>query len=333
MAKAKKLPSGNWRVLASKTISGKKINKSFTANNKKLAEFMAITWQNQVENEISDNPTLSNAYQRYIEAKEKVLSPSTVRLYKQMCRTTMQSLMDKNLSTITTEQVQREINIYSANHSPKSVRNAYGLFTAVYSMFIPEKKFNIKLPQKEKKEIYIPSDNDIKLLLDNSTGDLKIAIMLGAFAGMRRGEICALTDKDINNNFININKSLSITTSGKYSEKAPKTFSGYRNIEIPPFIKNAIQGKSGNVLNIHPNTLGNQFNKLLKNIGLPHFRFHDLRHYYISHLFDLGLPEKYIISQVGHSTSSITKSVYDHISKNKLSEYSHIVAESFKQIV
>ena len=40
----------------------------------------------------------------------------------------------------------------------------------------------------------------------------------------------------------------------------------------------------------------------------------------------MGLPEKYIIAQVGHSSASITKAVYDHINSERQSEYASDIA-------
>ena len=43
----------------------------------------------------------------------------------------------------------------------------------------------------------------------------------------------------------------------------------------------------------------------------------------------MGLPEKYIIAQVGHSSASITKAVYDHLSAEKQGKYAVDIAEHF----
>ena len=59
MAKAKRLPSGNWNVQAYKTIDGKKIRKSITAETKAEAEYLAEQWQNSVvEDSKPENRTL-----------------------------------------------------------------------------------------------------------------------------------------------------------------------------------------------------------------------------------------------------------------------------------
>ena len=83
MAKAKKLPSGNWRVQASVVIDGNLIRRSFTDTDKGRAELAAKEWQvKQEELSTHENITLSVAFERYIAAKENVLSPSTIKAYK-----------------------------------------------------------------------------------------------------------------------------------------------------------------------------------------------------------------------------------------------------------
>lgn len=329
MAKAKKLPSGNWRVQA--TAHGQ--TKSFTGSDRKTVEAEAKAWQAGITEETFENITLSKAYERYFSAKEKVLSPSTIRNYKKMYNTNFQGIMNIKINKLTDEQIQRAVNELSAKRSPKTVKNNYGLLTAVLSMFRPNFHPKIQLPQKVKKEIYIPTKDDLTVLLKKSknTG-YYIPILLAATCGMRAGEICALTSDDISGDKINVNKSLVCDEEGKWLIKQPKSFSGYRSIDMPPIVKNAVKGISGKIVQYNPHSLSIGFNKLLKNNGLKVFNFHALRHYYVSELFDMGLPEKYIIAQVGHSSSSITKAVYDHLSAEKQGEYAADIAEHFSNL-
>ena len=67
MAKAKKLPSGSWRVQASITLDGNLIRRSFTAASKDKAELLAKEWQvKQEELSSPENITFSEALKRYI---------------------------------------------------------------------------------------------------------------------------------------------------------------------------------------------------------------------------------------------------------------------------
>lgn len=334
MAKAQKLPSGTWRVQANKTVNGKLVRKSFTNASKRAAEREALIWQDEVTKETAiDNITLAEGFERYISAKERVLSPATIRVYKVIQKAHFQELMHIKIEDLTEEQIQRAVNSMAINSSPKTVRNAYGLLTAVLGMLRFDLKLKISLPPKVKNEIYIPDDKMVKRLLEISKGTpFYIPILLAAFGGLRRGEICALSEKDFIDNKVIINKALVRDSSGMWHTKTPKTFSGNRRVELPPFVKTAIIANNGTIYNGNPNSLTTGFNNMLKRNNMPDFRFHDLRHYYVSSLFDMGLPEKYIIAQVGHSSSNITKRVYDHIMQDKQSQYADAVAANFQKI-
>jgi integrase len=55
------------------------------------------------------------------------------------------------------------------------------------------------------------------------------------------------------------------------------------------------------------------FEPALRRAGLRKVRFHDLRHTYASLLIHQGEHPKYIQSQMGHSSISVTMDVYGHL--------------------
>ncbi len=71
MATAKKLPSGHWRVnlFIGKELDGKRKYKSFTAETKKEAEFMAAQYNLERKENKAHKFTLHEAIERYIESK------------------------------------------------------------------------------------------------------------------------------------------------------------------------------------------------------------------------------------------------------------------------
>ena len=72
MAKAKKLPSGNWRVRAKRNGE----MRSFTAASKHEAEMAALQWQSGGKTSPSDL-TVGEAMQKYLDAKRNVLAINT----------------------------------------------------------------------------------------------------------------------------------------------------------------------------------------------------------------------------------------------------------------
>lgn len=333
MAKAKKLPSGSYRVQASKTIDGVLYRKSFTHPNRRQAELLAAEWVASMAVKIPESITLKCAYEKYIEIKNSVLSPTTIRAYKSMQKNSLQKIMNFKIEDLTPALIQSEINQLSATAKPKYVRNVYGLLTAVLKMFRPDLNFNISLPQKQKTDMYIPDDNDIKVLLKAVEGNrIEIPILLAAFGPMRRGEICALTSEDINGNIVTVNKSLVLGEDKKWHIKSPKTYSSYRNIEYPDFVIEKIKDIKGQITDMTPSAITDAFQKILKKCGLPTFRFHDLRHYAVSTLHSINVPDKYIMARGGWATNYTMNNVYNHALKSKQSEYEVIITDHFKSI-
>jgi integrase len=334
MAKAKKLPSGNWRVQASKTINGKMVKKSFTAESKKEAEYIATEWQLKIEEDNAvDNITLHEAFKRYIASKENILSPNTIRVYLNISRAHFQGIMHRKINSLTMEDFQREINISAATSSPKTVRNVNGLLSAVLKMFRPDFNLNTSLPQKKPTELYIPDDNDIKKLMAIvKDTEMEIPILLAAFGPMRRGEICALTSDDIVGNVVLVNKAVAHDKNGKIVVKAPKNVSSYREIDFPDFVIEKLQGIKGKITNISPAHISRRFKVILKNNGIPEFRFHDLRHYNVSILHAMNVPDKYIMARGGWRTNATMNKVYNHVLKNKQNEYTNEINKHFSNI-
>ena len=114
MAKATKLPSGNWRcrVYVGTDLNGKDIYKSFTASTKKETELLALEFQTHHKDITRDtaNMKLSEAIDKYIESKANILSPATVRGYRVIQRNAFQDLMGLKLNKINNHNLQISIN-------------------------------------------------------------------------------------------------------------------------------------------------------------------------------------------------------------------------------
>jgi integrase len=332
MSKPQKLPSGNWRVQVSKTVNGKLVRKSFTDPDKRKAELMAAKWLAEQEEQAPQKLTLRQAYEKYIEMKNNVLSPTTIRAYKSMSKFTFQAIMDLPLDKISNTLVQIEVNELSATVKPKSVRNAYGLLNAVVSTFCPNLTLRVTLPQKEKPSLYIPDDSEIKKLLKFVEGkNIEIPILLAAFGPMRRSEICALTSEDLNGNVVTVNKAL-VRSGKEWQIKIPKTYSSYRQIEYPKFVIEKIKNINGRLVEMTPNAITKMFEREIKKCGLPHFRFHDLRHYAVSTLHAINVPDKYIMSRGGWATNYTMNNVYNHTLKNAKDQTEEKITAHFNSV-
>lgn len=320
MAKAKKLPSGSWRcqVYSHTEQDGKRVYKSFTCDDptpkgKRRCEQMAAEWALEKESYRSSySMTLSAAIEAYIEARKNVLSPRTPSDYRSLARNHLNDLKDLPIDRITNEQIQAQINKEARSVSPKTVRNINALLTGVLGAYRPDFRVKIDLPKKVRPNLYTPNDEDVARLIEVSKGtSLELAILLAAFGTMRRGEICALDASDLSGNVVHVSKSM-VYVAGEWQLKAPKSYAGDRYVELPDFIAKMFP-VSGKVVNIcNPNQLTKSFIQLVRRSGVPHFRFHDLRHYSASIQHALGIPDSYIMQSGGWSSDSVLKSVYRH---------------------
>ncbi len=326
MAKAKKLPSGNWRVQVYDKNTRK--YKSFTAPTKKEAEYKAAEYSLHARQEDSyENLTLREAYQRYIKSKSAVLSPSTVREYTRASQVDFPQLMPMCLSKITPQLVQTAVNEAAAQHAPKSVRNMHGLLHSVLKAYYPQLTLTTRLPQNKKPEYNIPTTAEVQLLIENAKERLRVPILLASAGGLRRGEICALTPDDFNNFGVNINKAVVMDKNHKWVCKPPKTKAGYRFVPLPKeIIKQALEWKH---FNITPNILDDHFRKLKRSLPVPDLRFHELRHYFASELHAQGIPDQYIAQIGGWESVDILQKIYQHTMRDKENEMSNRIVGIF----
>lgn len=348
MAKAKQLPSGAWRVqvyshseiIVQPDGSTKRVPKykSFTGATKKEAEFMAATfaYKRKTDSRSADygQMTVKEAITSYIDSKSNILAGDTIREYKRSCARDMQSIMNIKIDDLTAEQIQTCFNIEAMTHSPKTVRNMHGLLSAALSVYAPTMRLTTTLPQKTKPKLHVPTDVEIKALIAGIRGtSLEVPVLLAAFGSLRRSEICALEGHDISGNTITISKAMVKDDKKEWIIKAPKSYAGYRVIELPQAVIDRLPKTDGRVASILPGTITKQFNVMLRRLGIPHFRFHDLRHYQASILHALNVPDKYIMERGGWSTDSTLKNVYQHTLDDKSKEFSKIANDYFSSII
>lgn len=309
--KKNELPSGNIRkkVFMGYEIledgSKKKIYKSVTGSTYTEVNSKVALLKGERADTKNTTILFKDARETYIKISEPVLSPSTIRGYKQM-NTYFSELDSYDVKMIDKQVMQSWVNSFSADHSPKTVRNAYGLARKV----LKEYGFDIqaKLPAKERKEIFVPSDDEVKKIIEHfrSTGDtdMLIAVCLAAFGTLRRSEICGLTADDVKGNVIHVHQSKVINSDKEIITKSTvKNFSSDRYIDTVPQFVIDILPKSGSLVSISPDNITNRFHRGLIKCGIEPFRFHSLRAYSASFMHTVcNFPDS-LIMKIGGWTS------------------------------
>ena len=323
MPTAKKLPSGSWRVqvYSHTDMDGKRHYESFTASTKREAELMAAEYKAGKRVISDDNKTVLEAVTGYINAKEGVLSPATVRGYERMIKY-YAPIEYLKLSQLTNERFQIFVSDLAGKVSPKTVSNIFGLLSSSIALYLPEKRFNITLPRIIPKRQNAPSDEDVRALYDAACDELKKCIALSAYGSMRRGEIPALKYSDIDGNVLFIHADLVKDKAGEWIYKEPKTPDSIRYKTVPKEVIELLGSGAPDdyVVKWLPDTITKRFIDLRKSQGL-NIRFHDLRHYYASIGAALGIPDLYMADSGGwKQNSKVLKSVY----QNKITPISEV---------
>lgn len=305
----KKLPSGKWYI----QIMVDKVRYSRAFDTKEDAIYWAsgLKTKSTQDAKAPRRLTVGEAIDRYIDSKSSVLSPSTIAGYKRIRTNQLQGLMDIPLRSLTQDLVQREINKMAKDHSPKTVCNAHGLLTATVAAYMPDLTLRTTLPQRRRAEVTVPSGEDLKAIMAAVHGkSVELPVLLAAWLGLRMSEIRGLTWDCIRDDMVHIKQA-------KVDEglKGTKTYSSTRTLPLPPQIKSLLDKKPHKGEFIFPESrraIASRFDYYTKKAGLPHYRFHDLRHINASVMLALGIPDKYAMRRMGHATNNMLKTVYQH---------------------
>lgn len=325
--KIEKLPSGSYRIR--KMYKGKTytVVTDYKPTQKEAIQLMADELD-KVQG-THERMTFRKAAEEYVSMKRNVLSPRTIKEYSETPDRLPDWWNDLPLSDITQVEINRLVNEISKDKSPKTVRNYHGFLSAVLSTYRPDMKIYTKLPQKVKHEPYLPSQEDVKRILEATKGSqFEVPIILACY-GMRRSEICALRVEDIDGDVVHINKAMVQDEHKNWVIKTTKTTESTRNIIIPLELADIIR-EQGYVYKGHPNSITCYMSKLQDKLGLPRFSVHKLRHYFASQMSALGVPDADILKMGGWETDHVMKSVYRHSMLEKEERAKRAAAEKFK---
>lgn len=182
-------------------------------------------------------------------------------------------------------------------------------------------------------KISVLTPNQIRALLEATPDQKYRTLFLTAImTGARQGEILGLkwSDVDFDKKQIHIRRTFN---HGRFF--SPKTKESVRAIDCPPTLIQELRlwklasspngndllfaNEAGEAMN-YSNMVQRHFFKGLKDAKISRIRFHDLRHSYASLLLQQGENIKYIQTQLGHSSPTVTLNVYSHLMKKENQE-------------
>lgn len=300
-----KRPSGSYRVR--QMVNGRMYSVTIPYKPSKKEAFELI--QERITGKSDTSMSFQEAANKYIEVKSDVLSPSTIREYHCIVRNLPTWYLKLDINTIGNYEAQKLINEHSRNHAPKSTHSLWGFVFSVIRLFNPSASISVTLPQKVHTEAYAPSRDDVMRILEHAQGSpYFVPVYLGTL-GLRTSEICALTMEDLIGDSIRINKACVRSDNGYVIKPCPKTDKSNRIVSLPPDLAEAIRDQ-GYIYEGYPRQITKYLHRAQKDLGIPSFGLHMLRHFFASYSHDLGYSDAQIQKMGGWSTDNIMKTVY-----------------------
>jgi integrase len=156
--------------------------------------------------------------------------------------------------------------------------------------------------------------DEIDLLLEHASDHLKPILILALNTGMRRGEILNLTWEQVDFDL----RTITVRhAKNKEFRKIPMNDELTKTLDKIKIMNNQkgyvfchSDGKSFGTIR----TAFENLRRKLKRMGVPHFRFHDLRHTFASHLVMSGADIVVVKELLGHKSLSMTMR-YSHLSQ------------------
>jgi integrase len=277
---------------------------------------------------------------------------STYVKYKKLIKYIVADLGDVWLQKLTPEQVRRFYTKMSTKKdkggrglSSKTIHEIHGVLhlaldNAVSWNYVGRNVCDLVKPPRIVSREATPLTLEQARVLLNKVREhrLEVLLTMAVVTGMRRGELLALrwANIDFERRTLLVLHTVDYIPHYGYVETEPKTKAGKRLISLPSFLLDMLQQHRVKLLKqqlkqgddwencdlVFPDLRGGYFNsnyllrifkKLLKEAGLPHMHFHDLRHSAATILLSMGVNMKVIQELLGHSDVAITLGLYSHM--------------------
>lgn len=317
--------SRNGKIWISWYQNGKRERKSTelkdTKQNRKIVEKEILS---QLTDYASVGQKVSYYYKIMIKLKEKTCKASTIERYDGLWDNHLQCFKDRYIDEITRSEIKQWLN--ELDLSPKSLRSALSVLSMIFDEAIDDEVIDknlcksLKLPPLKQFEPDPFSLDEIRVLMENTSGWFKNMLAILFLTGMRIGEAVALNWDDIQGDSIIVSKSIraNVVTSTKTGKiRSVPIFDDLR-----PYLK-AQRFESGLNKRIFPKLSGaadlrTPWISLLKRCDMKHRILYQARHTFAINALDSGLFKiSFIAKMLGHNSTQMLFQKYAKFIKSE----------------
>ncbi len=294
-----------------------------------VAEWLRLWYELYAKPNI--RPTTADSYHRGIESHviprigeiklKELTSRDIQKLYKDLQENGRLRKSKKQQSGLSNATV-RGIHMMLHNALDRAVKERLILRNPTEDCIIPK-------IQKQEMKILHPEDMKVYLEAADKRGVLPM-FYLELVTGIRKGELTALlwSDLDEGKRTISVSKQAVGDRNRNVTISRPKTENSVRKISIPlsavELLRQEHKKHPGNPWMFpspktgemyHPDSIAKLHEKILKDTGLEHIRFHDLRHTFATMALQNGVDVKTVSSMLGHYDAGFTLRTYTHATR------------------
>lgn len=337
MASVAKRPDGRWRARY-RDPAGKEHSKHFER------KIDAQRWLTTVESEKlrgtyidpkAGRVTVAEYAQQWLDVQP--LRPSSRRTYGIYLRTRIVPVLGaRPLASVRPSDVHAFLRTLDAL-APNTVRGIHSILSAVFTSAVDDgliaKSPCVRTtpPKPQRPKVDPLTVDQVQALLEAVPDRYRGCVALGAFCGLRLGEVLGLKVGRVRflQRELDVVEQLTLVPGAPPSLGPPKTRSSVRTVPMPQLAVDALSlhlaewpaGPADLVFRsrtsgvVWPNTFqGSVWRPAVQRAGLPTgTRFHDLRHFLASLLIASGESVKTVQAVLGHASAVETLETYSHL--------------------
>lgn len=243
------------------------------------------------------------------------------------------------LVEITPEDVREWFTGLGTTYKTRNAR-AYGVLTAVLNTAVDDgiigrspARITGASTVKHRRTVVLLEPDQLAQLADKMPEQLRLAVLLAGWCGLRRGEVFALTRADISKDCSTVTVDKAVTYRNReYVCGPPKTAESNRTVTVPPHLRPVIKdhlsrftGKPRTAL-LFPDPVSGEFYaegrfrgpffSARDAIGKPELHFHDLRHFGGVMAALTGATTREVMDRLGHTTTTAAMR-YQHVAAGR----------------